>query len=900
MKSPVLLLTGTVLLLCATVVATAGTLGAAEQAKLHPYFQQVLIEQTTRTGAPVVKSASTTYDAIIYTRDPDAVRAAGLHMNSVYPEFVTAQLTLDELELAAGLGAVTYIDPGSINVLHNDVSIPEIGASLLHGGLVNNTPYKGQGAIVVIYDSGLDWKHMDFRNPSDPTKSRILAIWDQTLSPVGSESSPAGFSYGVEYTQQQINDELDGTPTGFVRSVNLNGHGTHVAGTATGNGASLNGKYTGVAPLADIIVVKGGEGSFSETRMIDGLTYAGQKATAFGKPVVINYSLGGQTGPHDGKRTYEVAMNDFVLTPGRVVVVSAGNEGDVPMHVSGSIDGGGTEVFTLTVPAYTPKSGTDNDQFTLDIWFPGNPDVTATVASPTPISFTRAAGEIGDGPDASDGTITLWNYLSSLNGQRDIYANVHDKTASTPKAGTWTISVKNNTASPISYDAWLADRTVGASTASVVGGNTDKTVGMPGTSAGAITAGSYATKWSWPAYTGQQFGYTAADRTDNISAWSSKGPTRDGRMKPDIAAPGEGISSALSSGVDTTGLFGSIHPGQKHWLMAGTSMAAPHVTGASALLLGAKSTLTASQIKTLIGSTANSDAFATGLPNNTWGSGKLDIVEALAKSLNPAATVVRKTFAYDVAGTSSTTVLAGTAKLAVRVTPDVNGRLSGIKVNVTSNSNGIVGTGNMLCEVYTNEGGVPGSKLGNTVQQALGLLSRGTYNYVQMLDANVDVTSATDYFVVLSVPGAVDTVRVRVDDGSVPASRSFRYDGITWAPYVATIPRNLRIRAIVTTATGVSFVDPERGLAQEYELLQNYPNPFNPATTIGFSIPAKSRVSLRIFNLLGQEVALLANDDLAAGKYEVRWNPEGLASGTYFYRLQAGSYVESKKLLYLK
>jgi minor extracellular serine protease Vpr len=897
MKSPVLLLVTTVLLVCATVVTMAGTLGAAEQAKLHPYFQQVLGEQTAGSGSPFLKNAGTTYDAIIYTRDPDAVRAAGLHVNSVFPEFVTAQVTLNELERVAGLGAVTYIDPGSKNYIQNDVSVPEIGASLLHGGLVNNLPYRGQGVILGVYDTGIDWTHRDFVNLPDTTLSRILVIWDQTLTPVGSETSPAGFSYGVEYTKAQIEDELDGTPAGFVRTVDVNGHGTHVAGTAAGNGGALHGKYAGVAPLADIIVVKGGDGSFNETRMIDGLTYAGQKAAALGKPVVINYSIGGQTGPHDGKRTYEVAMNDFVLTPGRVVVVSAGNEGDVPIHVSGSIDGGSTEVLTVTVPTYTPKSGADNDQFTLDIWFPGNPDVTATVTSPTPISFTRTAGEIGDGLNAADGTITLWNYLSSLNGHRNVYANVHDKTASTPKAGTWTVSITNNSGSPITYDGWLPDRTVGSSTVTVAGGNTDKTVGMPGTSAGAITVGAYATKWGWPVYTGQYFAYTALDRTDNIALFSSRGPTRDGRMKPDIAAPGQGTSSVLSSSVDTTGDAGSIHPGQKHWLLQGTSMAAPHVAGACALMLGAKSTLTASQIKTLMGATANSDAFATGLPDNTWGYGKLDIVEAVARSLNAAATVVQKTFTYDIAGTSSTTSLAGSTRLAVRVTPDVNGRLSGVKVNVTSNANGIVGTGNMLCEVYTNNGGQPGSKLGNTVQHALGLLNRGTYNYVQMLDANVDVTSGTDYFLVLSVPGAGDTVRVRMDNGSVPAARSTRFDGSAWT---AIAPNNLRIRGIVTTATGVSSVEVEEGIAQEYELLQNYPNPFNPSTTIGFSIPARSRVSLRIFNLLGQEVALLANDDLAAGKYQIRWNPEGLASGTYFYRLEAGSFVQSKKLLYLK
>lgn len=897
MKSPVWLLMGTVLLLCSTVVTVAGTLSEADQAKLHPYFQQVLKEQTAVAGAALLKTPGTTYDAIIYTKNPDAVRTAGMHVNSVFPDFVTAHVTLAELERAAGLGAVTYIDPGSTNVLHNDVSVPEIGASLLHGGLVNNTPYKGQGAIVVVYDTGIDWKHLDFRNSADPTKSRILAIWDQTLTPVGVESSPAGFSYGVEYTTAQIEDELDGTPTGFVRTVDVNGHGSHVTGTAAGNGAALNGKYSGVAPLADIIVVKGGDNSFGEARMIDGMTYAGQKAIAYGKPVVINYSIGSQTGPHDGTRAYEVAMDNFVTTQGRVVVVSAGNDGDIPMHVSGTIAGGETDVISVTVPTYTPTAGTDNDKFLLDLWFSGSPNVTATVASPTAISYTRAAGEFGDGPNATDGTITLNNVLSSLNGQRNVQAYVHDKSASTPKSGTWMISVTNNTTSPITYDGWLSDRTVGGSTVTVTGGNFDKTVSMPGTSAGAITVGSYATKWGWPVYTGQYFAYTAADRTDNISAFSSKGPTRDGRLKPDIAAPGQGTSSVLSSGVDTTGQFSIIHPGQKHWLLQGTSMAAPHVTGACALLLNAKSTLTASQIKTLIGSTANSDAFATGLPNTTWGYGKLDIVEAVAKSLNAAATVVQKTFAYDVTGGSITTPLAGSAKLAVRVTPDVGGRLSGIKVNVTSNINGIVGTGNMLCDVYTNNGGQPGSKLGNTVQHSLGLLNRGTYNYIQMLDANVDVVSGTDYFVVLSVPGTGDTVRVRMDT-TVPVNRSYRFDGSVWSPI--TTNNNLRIRAIVTTATGVSSVEPEQGIAQEYELLQNYPNPFNPATTIGFSIPAKSRVSLRIFNLLGQEVALLANDDLAAGKYQIRWSPEGLASGTYFYRLQAGSYVESKKLLYLK
>ena len=124
--------------------------------------------------------------------------------------------------------------------------------------------------ILCIIDTGIDWEHKDFRDPVDDSQSRILYIWDQTLIPQGGELSPAedGLGYGVEYTQAQIENEIDGTPTGFVREQDTHGHGTHVTGTAAGNGASFtNLKYAGLAPQADIIVVKAGNGSFSEANI---------------------------------------------------------------------------------------------------------------------------------------------------------------------------------------------------------------------------------------------------------------------------------------------------------------------------------------------------------------------------------------------------------------------------------------------------------------------------------------------------------------------------------------------------------------------------------------------------------------------------------------------------------
>ncbi|MCC6398558.1 MAG: S8 family serine peptidase, partial [Bacteroidetes bacterium] len=360
MKSHLRMLLSVLIGFSGMLSASAETLTDAETAKLHPFFREVVSGQAASGGIRLEKTAPALHEAIVYTSSPEAVRAAGFHVNSAFGDFVTVQVAEEDLGRLARITEVSYIDPGNTNKLCTEVSVPDIGAPLLHGGFINNTPYKGQGAIVVIFDSGIDWSHLDFRNPADPTQSRILAIWDQTLTASGAETPPSGFTYGVEYTQAHINDELDGSPTGFVRTRDINGHGSHVAGIAAGNGGTFSGKYLGVAPQADILVVKGGDFSFSEARMIDALTYAQMKAGAFGKPVAVNFSVGGQVGPHDGTRPYEAAMASFTASAGKVVVAAAGNDGNVNMHRSGTLPASGSQTFTFTVPAYTPTSGTDN------------------------------------------------------------------------------------------------------------------------------------------------------------------------------------------------------------------------------------------------------------------------------------------------------------------------------------------------------------------------------------------------------------------------------------------------------------------------------------------------------------------------------------------------------------
>ena len=100
------------------------------------------------------------------------------------------------------------------------------------------------------------------------------------------------------------------------------------------------------------------------------------------------------------------------------------------------------------------------------------------------------------------------------------------------------------------------------------------------------------------------------------------------------------------------------------------------------------------------------------------------------------------------------------------------------------------------------------------------------------------------------------------------------------------------------TIQGINIEEGE--IPEEYSLMQNYPNPFNPSTTIRFSIPAASYVTLEVFNALGEKVDVLVSEELSAGTYKYEWKAKDLTSGIYFYKLQTGSFVETKKMILLK
>ena len=127
--------------------------------------------------------------------------------------------------------------------------------------------------------------------------------------------------------------------------------------------------------------------------------------------------------------------------------------------------------------------------------------------------------------------------------------------------------------------------------------------------------------------------------------------------------------------------------------------------------------------------------------------------------------------------------------------------------------------------------------------------------------------------------------------------RTWSIGGCPFAPYNSADSRNLCMGISVTPATGIT---PVSNIPDQFSLSQNYPNPFNPATTINFSIPKSGLVTLKVFDVLGQEVATLVNDPKVAGSYSVNFNGENLSSGVYFYRLEANDFVSVKRMLLVK
>jgi subtilisin family serine protease len=370
------------------------------------------------------------------------------------------------------------------------------------------------------------------------------------------------------------------------------------------------------------------------------------------------------------------------------------------------------------------------------------------------------------------------------------------------------------------------------------------TILSPATATYGFCVGAFTSREEWVNYNGSF--YSSNEIQNEIASYSSRGPRIDELQKPDILAPGSAIISIRDRDVlvspNRYWIDNDGNPGgdANYYVMEGTSMAAPQCAGAAALFLNKVPDASPSEVYDAIREYASLDQFTGTVPNSTYGYGKLDIFAAI-NSTSPLP-VELKSF--------SAVISDGIIVLSWRTETELNNY--GFQIERLQNYN---------IEILPNWetiGFVKG--YGNSI-------SPRDYSFTDDLTLTPDLTH---------------TLRYRLKQ--IDNNGDFEYSKI---------------------------IEVDLGSPGKFELSQNYPNPFNPVTTIRFSIPASpnpsqggASVKLIVYNLLGEEVAVLVNQALEAGVHTVNFSVEsvraGLQSGVYIYKLESNGFVQSKKMTLLK
>jgi subtilisin family serine protease len=488
--------------------------------------------------------------------------------------------------------------------------------------------YDGTGIVVGIIDSGTDFAHPDFKDALG--NSRIKFLWDQV--PLAGSTVPQPYNYGIEWTDTQINANQC-----THNDLPHFGHGTHVSGIATGNGLA-NGTHHGVASKADIVVVAL---DFNKTgpTIADAVQYIFSKATLLGKPCVINASVGDYYGSHDGTDLEAKLIETMVQNvPGRVMVAAAGNAGNIKHHVK-------------TQPLLNDTSFTwiKKNNSTLEYWCYADTNniknVQISVGANRNNNFNL--GRIGfknynygltsiksDTLRYNGNQIGIIKTSASINpyGVYELYIKILADTLNLK----WRIESKGVGM----HDAWNFDFISSGLPSSFSYPWITKYV-MPDFNStivssfqclnDVITVANYVNINNYYDVTGTLQSWAAlnpGENVNNLAASSSWGPTRDNKQKPDIAATGAGVFSAIALGMQANLIANApqvIAQGSMHIQGGGTSAASPVVAGLAALYLQKNPTSTSIQVKNAITNCAYFDSYTgTNLPNYRWGYGKLD------------------------------------------------------------------------------------------------------------------------------------------------------------------------------------------------------------------------------------------------------------------------------------
>lgn len=425
---------------------------------------------------------------------------------------------------------------------------------------ISNLGMVGQGVMVAVIDTGIDYLHDAFKNADNTT--RIHSIWDQTITEEENANGTNTTLYGKEFTRDMINQALASeNPLDIVPSKDEIGHGTAMAGIIAGNEKS-DDDFRGVAPQAEIIVVKLKEAKgitkemysipenavcYQETDIIFALNYVKRQAEILDRPLAICIALGSNQGSHDGRGVLSTYLTELSDMPGICVVVSAGNEGIGRRHWYGVLsNNSASNEFQVRV-------GKDEPGFSMEVWKSSPSRIGIDITSPTGEYIKPIYPSISNCLEHNfifvPTTVWINNFLmESSTADQLILIRFRN-----PSEGLWKFRVYNLDNQSTDYHVWLPSKGLISEETYFIDSNPDTTITSPGNSYSSITVSAY------------------NHQNDSIYYASSRGVNRKGVLKPELAAPGVEIICPINN--------------NRYGTLTGTSAAAAHLTGITAMLL---------------------------------------------------------------------------------------------------------------------------------------------------------------------------------------------------------------------------------------------------------------------------------------------------------------------------
>lgn len=531
----------------------------------------------------------------------------------------------------------------------------------------------GRGVLIGVVDTGVDVLHPDLRNADGTTRIRWLL--DFNRPPLGRHrelerdlgcleaSAQCAVYSGADLDELVNNARLGDEPSDTL------GHGTHVASLAASNGRS--GNFVGVAPEADLLVVSVSGASASQildTEILLSARFLFERAAYLGMPAVLNLSLGSDFGAHDGSSALERALSSLVgpSKPGRAIVVAAGNSGG--LYVDEAYAGARLGVHTgVHLPGYSPArvplitaASTQQDPIraAVYVW------IAYRTGDEIAVGFARDGEELAKPVGARDAVSYQDEDLevTILNGVEGPEPGASEVSAVLVLSGSWPRSTRFEIRLEGRGSAALWVQSDGDldpmrnSGALFPFASQEGTINVPASAPDLIAVGATVNRLSWIDYQGNTVESLQLEsdpaRAGDVAYFSSFGPNSLGTLKPEILAPGASVIGAMSSRADPRrfgrGVFlagGRCEEDREcyvvddtHAVLSGTSMAAPLVSGAIALLFERDPSLTQDQARGILLAGARPiDAKS----NQPQGGGLLDLDGAWEAQLARTDTAVR-------------------------------------------------------------------------------------------------------------------------------------------------------------------------------------------------------------------------------------------------------------------